>query len=224
VTFCTACGREEDLDQRYCPACGTQSVTPRFPPPAATEAGEQPRRVGGIDDPIWGSGSSSSRGPADANTASLADYGLRLGGWLLDFLIVSLGASALLLALGMFRRTTTQTANGLSDAHGVSFSLSPAGTLLWVAIVLIYVTVMIGTRGQTIGMMATKIKAVRAGDGSSVGYLRALGRGVIEFALLAVLFIPWVIDMLWPIWDHQNRTLHDLITGTVVIKVNPAID
>ena len=42
--------------------------------------------------------------------------------------------------------------------------------------------------------------------------------------LLAVLFvIPWIIDMLWPLWDDRNQTLHDKVVGTVVLRRGAAI-
>ena len=224
MSFCTSCAREEGPGQRFCPACGAPSVT--SPPASAfpTRIAEVPRRVGELDDPVWesGPGPTPLRSPL-SRTSELADYGLRLAGWLLDFVIVSAVAIALLAALGMFHRTTTQLSTGLSSSHATSFTLSPLGSILWVVLVLLYVTTMIGARGQTLGMMATKIKAIRADHGHSVGYARALARGAIEFALLIMLFVPWVIDMLWPIWDQQNRTLHDLITGTVVIRAPAAI-
>jgi len=34
-------------------------------------------------------------------------------------------------------------------------------------------------------------------------------------------FIPWVIDMLFPIWDSRNQTLHDKVSNTVVVKLPP---
>jgi hypothetical protein len=31
-------------------------------------------------------------------------------------------------------------------------------------------------------------------------------------------FVPWVIDMLFPLWDPMNQTLHDKATRTIVTK------
>jgi len=33
----------------------------------------------------------------------------------------------------------------------------------------------------------------------------------------AALFFPWVLDVLFPLWDAKNQTLHDKVAGTVVI-------
>ena len=31
-------------------------------------------------------------------------------------------------------------------------------------------------------------------------------------------FIPWFLDYFWPLWDDQNRALHDMGASTHVIK------
>ena len=49
-------------------------------------------------------------------------------------------------------------------------------------------------------------------------HARAFARALLEYVLALVLFIPWVIDMLFPLWDPMNQTLHDKATRTVVIK------
>jgi hypothetical protein len=33
--------------------------------------------------------------------------------------------------------------------------------------------------------------------------------------------VPFIIDMLFPLWDSQRQTLADKIMGTVVLKVPP---
>jgi hypothetical protein len=34
-----------------------------------------------------------------------------------------------------------------------------------------------------------------------------------------ILFVvPWVIDMLWPLWDPRNQTLHDKVVNSVVVR------
>ena len=68
------------------------------------------------------------------------------------------------------------------------------------------------------GMMATGTRVVRAGTNNAIGYGRAFGRAAFEYLLSLVLFLPWVLDMLFPIWDPRNQTLHDKVAGTVVIN------
>ena len=31
-------------------------------------------------------------------------------------------------------------------------------------------------------------------------------------------FIPWFLDFFWPLWDDENRALHDMIVSTHVVQ------
>jgi uncharacterized RDD family membrane protein YckC len=96
---------------------------------------------------------------------------------------------------------------------------------LWV----LYGTTFIGgPKGQTVGMMAVGIKAVRDEPGSGVlGYGRAFGRAVLEGVLrlinlvFFVLGLIWLVDMLFPLWDRKRQTLHDKVAGSVVLRARP---
>jgi uncharacterized RDD family membrane protein YckC len=68
-------------------------------------------------------------------------------------------------------------------------------------------------------MMALRLKAVDANSGTSISYARALGRALVEYVFLIALLVPWVIDMLFPVWDSRRQTLHDKATNTVVIRL-----
>ena len=35
---------------------------------------------------------------------------------------------------------------------------------------------------------------------------------------MVLLFIPWVIDMLFPLWDPMRQCLHDKVSRTIVIQ------
>ena len=30
--------------------------------------------------------------------------------------------------------------------------------------------------------------------------------------------LPWLLDVLWPLWDDENRALHDMIVSTHVVR------
>jgi len=156
----------------------------------------------------WGQGYGATVSP-------YANYGRRLGGWLIDWLITSAIGAVVLLPLHAVHETHTIIVNGSSR---LGFSVSPQGILLSALIVLIYGTALVGSaRGQTIGMMAVRAKAVDASNGQPIGHARALGRAVFEYVLIWVLFVPWVVDMLFPLWDRRRQTLHDKVTNTVVV-------
>lgn len=68
-------------------------------------------------------------------------------------------------------------------------------------------------RGQTLGMLAWKMKLVGS-DGNKVGVIRASFRFI-----LALLFsIPCGFTYIWMILDPESVTLHDRISKTYVVK------
>ncbi len=112
-----------------------------------------------------------------------------------------------------------QSASGASRSSLSRVTVTNQGAILSVLIVLIYTTALIGSRrGQSLGMMVARVKAVDGSAGSPIGYGRALGRGVLEYLMFVVLIVPWVLDMLFPLWDARRQTLHDKATNTVVVK------
>jgi uncharacterized RDD family membrane protein YckC len=87
---------------------------------------------------------------------------------------------------------------------------------------VVYQAVMLASKGQTLGNMAASTVVVDAKTGAQVDAGRAWGRSAME-ALISfgggLLFgIPMLLDILWPLWDKQNQTLHDKVAGTVVVK------
>jgi uncharacterized RDD family membrane protein YckC len=165
---------------------------PPPPPPPGTWGAPGAPGVGAV--PAY-AGAATIYEPAGA---PLADYGRRLGGWLIDF--------AIMFVVGI-----------ILDVIFAAAHAPAAAAPLHVVIVLAYAGFLIGgTRGQTVGMMATNVKCVRD-DGGDVTFWRAVGRGAFEYLLAILLFIPWVVDMLFPLWDEKNQTLHDKVAGTVVV-------
>ena len=135
----------------------------------------------------------------------LANYGARLGGRLLDWLIVGVVSTPLLLVFGAIDRTSTiVNANG-SVVHTTGFWIGPRGIVIHGVLVLAYGTLFCGSRrGQSIGMMVAGTRAVDIATGAPIGYARAFGRALLEYVLALALFIPWLIDMLFPLWDPHE--------------------
>jgi uncharacterized RDD family membrane protein YckC len=108
-----------------------------------------------------------------------------------------------------------------SSYNNTSFNWGLPGVLLTPLIIVLYGTLMCGsTRAQTVGMMATGTRAVKATTGMPIGYATALGRALFEELLAAIFFLPWVLDMLFPLWDVKKQTLHDKVSGTIVVRTS----
>jgi len=74
-----------------------------------------------------------------------------------------------------------------------------------------------GRKGQTLGKTWLHIKVVREANGDVPGVWLALGRYFLQSILTA---ITLYLNVLWPLWDAKNQTLHDKVCSTVVIKVS----
>ncbi len=174
--------------------------------------------------PGYAMGAETTAGDGPNGTV-LAAYGPRLGGWLIDFVLLFVVGQVIATIFDRAKvvvftfHTTDNTTHVVTYHHE-----SVLGIILRVAIVLLYGAILCGTgRGQTLGMLAVGVRAVDVRTGGLIGFWRGLGRASFEYLLAIVLFLPWVLDMLWPLWDRRNQTLHDKVSGTVVVKPAPVV-
>ena len=157
--------------------------------------------------PLSGSeagGTAGSSAPSGGE-ALLATFGRRVLGYLLDGLILLVPA----LVLGTVFR---HSAGGRW-----------IGNLLGIAISFAYAFWLIANKnGQTVGMMALKIRCVREDNGGAVDNAISAQRAgyAAAFSFVSLfLIVPTLLDLLWPLWDKKNQTLHDKLARTVVIDV-----
>jgi uncharacterized RDD family membrane protein YckC len=131
------------------------------------------------------------------------------------FVVVQLIVGALLRrSNAMTWHFTTNMHNGTIHHNRVDFLVY----LITLILAVIYSTVLIGgPRGQSVGMMAVGVRAVRDGAGAPAGHSKAFWRSLLE-QVLRFTVIVWILDMLWPLWDGKNQTLHDKAVGTVVLR------
>ena len=77
--------------------------------------------------------------------------------------------------------------------------------------------------GKTVGRVVLGIRVVRA-NGRPVDFGYAMLREVLVKALLGGICasltggLSWIVDNLWPLWDEENRALHDFVVDSRVIK------
>ncbi|MFT4035395.1 MAG: RDD family protein [Patulibacter sp.] len=77
--------------------------------------------------------------------------------------------------------------------------------------------------GQTPGKRVAGIRVVRA-DGQPIDWrtalLRELTLKTIALAAVALvtLFLGWVLNFLWPLWDREHRAGHDFAARTRVVQ------
>ena len=190
------------------------------PPPPAAASGPPAFPTGGQ---VPG-GDPSRTGTA---TAPYATWGIRLGGYLIDTVIFVV---VLVVLLVVFRHSNTLEVH-LMARRGATRRrhISALPFVITAVLYVVYGTVLCGSaRGQTVGMQAVGVRAVREGSFEVLGYGRALSRAVVEGVLrlielfFVLLGVIWLLDMLFPLWDAKRQTLHDKVAGSVVVRLRPA--
>jgi uncharacterized RDD family membrane protein YckC len=157
--------------------------------------------------------------PAPAGRPALASWGSRVVAAIIDGIIVCVLAAivlGLLAALGL-----TVDTNGGAAAFIVTVAF--AAVAITIGALLYAPILMARTNGQTWGRMAVNIRVIRAG-GEPMTFWFAMLREVLVKSLLVGFLssftfgLAWLLDVLWPLWDEENRALHDFVVNTRVIK------
>jgi uncharacterized RDD family membrane protein YckC len=200
------------------PPAGGQAPPP--PPPQAPPAwgGTQAPGYGGPVPPGgWQQPVAAAR--FQPVPGQLAGWWSRVGAALLDGLIL-VGVIVLLGAV-------IAGAVAVNNVLGIV-----VGVILGIAILVVYVAYPAyfmaregDHNGQTLGKQATGIRVIRDN-----GQPFDIGNGLLrEFVVKLLLFgwvggfffsIPTLLNVLWPLWDDQNRALHDMIVSTHVISAD----
>jgi uncharacterized RDD family membrane protein YckC len=205
------------MPERPSPSSGLQSGDPL--------GGAAPEVPGYTSPPPPGAGGPPAAAFASTPVAGrfvLSGWWRRVGAAVVDGLIVGIGGFALVVAI------TAPFSVGFFAGDDFGFVALVVGLLLAVICVsivaLLYApALMARTNGKTFGRMATGIRVVRAG-GEPMTFGFAMLR---EVAVKALLFgiassltagLASLADVLWPLWDEENRALHDFIVNTRVIR------
>src|SRR3954454_3429753 len=100
---------------------------------------------------------------------------------------------------------------------GIADFGSLGGNAIIALVGLVYAVLMLTYHhGQTIGKGSTSIRFL-AEDNEPVGAGRAFGRELLK-VVFAFTVIIYLIDVLWPLWQSENRALHDLAAATRVVS------
>jgi uncharacterized RDD family membrane protein YckC len=92
------------------------------------------------------------------------------------------------------------------------------GAVLYVVGLVAYAVIQIrkvARTGQTWGKQATGYRIVDASTGGTIGTGRAVGR----YFATTLSGCACYLGFLWPLWDSQRRTFHDMIVKTRAIRV-----
>jgi uncharacterized RDD family membrane protein YckC len=155
----------------------------------------------------------------------LASWGSRLAAWFLDGLVLLIpGLILWVLIVGGAVGVT-------GDDDDIAWGALIGGTLLWILLLgivsLLYAPLLMmrdgQNNGQTWGKQLLGIRVVRD-NGQAFTFGPAALREVVlkqlavGIASAIIPFIPWFLNYFWPLWDDENRALHDMAASTHVVK------
>ena len=126
---------------------------------------------------------------------------------------------------GWWRRVGATVLDGVIIGIPIGFILGLAGagqnTIEGISAVVffVYQVLMLGRpKGQTIGNMGVRTRVM---DANNPGAPITPGKAAVRALVLLVLqitVIGWILDVLWPLWDARNQTLHDKAAGSLVVR------
>ena len=203
------------------PAPGPQSPQPGPQSPAGPESPGAPSYGGPVPPGGW-----QQPPPASAvqPVGQLASWGTRLGAYIIDALVIIVPTLVVLGILGI-----GFLAN--SDDDNTGFFALVGGLILTVLVLVVisflYAPLLMkreGARnGQTLGKQWLGIRVVRD-NGQPFSFGSAAVREVllknlaVGIASSIIPLLPWFLNFFWPLWDDQNRALHDMASSTHVVK------
>ena len=208
------------------PAPGPQAPPPSPGPQTAPPGPESPAPGYGGPVPPGGWQQPIARPAADAWVGQpLASWGSRVAAAIVDGLIIAVPAAILFFVL-------VAGAIGVTgdDSDPSAWAIVGA-SILWflvaAAIALLYAPTTMARQGrangQTFGKQLVGIRVIRdSGERMSFGWA-ALREVVVKGLAVGIAssilpLVPWLLDILWPLWDDQNRALHDMPVQTHVVK------
>ena len=146
----------------------------------------------------------------------LASWGSRLAAYVLDGLILFVPVILLTIII-------VAIAAG-SDTGAIVTGI--VGFLAFLVVAFLYSPLLMAREGQcngqTWGKQALGIRVIRD-NGEPMNFSWAALREIVVkgfavgVASSIIPFIPWFLDFFWPLWDDQNRALHDMIVSTHVV-------
>ena len=141
-------------------------------------------------------------------TTQLGGFWRRLVAYIIDGVIVAVAAGIIETIINAVIRASA------GDVAGAGVR----GGLVTLVVGLIYFGYLWSRNGQTIGYMALGMRLVRA-DGQPVSFVLAALRYLLIYLSFAICLIPAIISAFMIGLGGRKQAIHDLICGTLVVRV-----
>ena len=197
--------RERPFPERTC-VNDAQNRPPEAPenPMGAPQAPQAPPYPYAAQ-PQWPEGTWSGR--------TLAGWWARVGATLLDTIFIMLLLAAAVVA-GILVGAAT------NELVGIPFYLVAA--LVWLFYAPFLMTRSGGANGQTWGKQILGITVVRENQEPMTfgwSFIREFVIKTVVFGWIGgTIVLGYLLDVLWPLWDNENRALHDMLATTRVVE------
>ena len=158
-------------------------------------------------------------------TAPYAGWWSRVAAQLVDVLVIGIPA----VVLGVVLFGGIGAAFGAGDEFGVGALI--VGVIaylgLFLAAFILYAPLLMrrpgAQNGQTLGKQMLGIRVVKTNgvpmDFTSSAIREVLVKGIaLGMASSIIPLLPYILDGLWPLWDDENRAIHDFIVDTRVVE------
>jgi uncharacterized RDD family membrane protein YckC len=135
-----------------------------------------------------------------------AGFGLRLGGYLIDYFLGTIGGIVIGVAFVLLflpADATRAEEDGVTTAASL-VALAAWFTYRWIA----------DSLGGTAGKLAMGLRVVDHNDYRSIGF----GAGFLRAVVSILSTLPFGLGFLWAAWDKDRQTWHDKVAGTLVVR------
>ena len=221
---CKLCGTPASPGAQYCEKCG-EPLGGQVSHHDHPEESSQPQPKYSAQENLPPSGYPGDKASPQAPTqqASYQGVAIRFVAILIDWIIIGVITSIINLPL-TFGGAMNYVVKVNNVTGQVTISGGPSAAVLgWISLITVavpflYYTLLQGRYGQSVGMMAVKIKVVSE-DGSPIDYGAAAVRTVLMIIDAIPFFIPYLLGAIL-IWSSDKKQrLGDRIAHTIVIKV-----
>jgi len=147
-----------------------------------------------------------------------ASWGARVGAYLLDG-VITFGVVIIPVVIGLIIVFKDAEWNDATDEiiessiNWGGFGLVALGGLAGMAFTIWNRGIRVGVHGQSLGKKIVGIEVVSAESGQYLG----AGMGFLRMILDSILGNACFLNYLWPLWDEQHQTWHDMIVKSIVL-------
>jgi uncharacterized RDD family membrane protein YckC len=156
--------------------------------------------------PVW-----DARPPAAGTPTGYGGFWIRVVAYIIDGIILNIGFGIIGLIMGI---SLIPADPARMDPAEVMAQLGPFQVVALVGSWLYFALLESSARGATVGKMAMGLRVVDE-QGQRISFLRATGRFFAKFISGVILCIGYLMVA----FTERKRALHDIMAGTLVVKV-----